>query len=174
MSIARRLFRAVRAEVALFEEVEHDPRASAEAFAIVVTVSMALGFGGALKTLAGTDASRLVTGLALGVMVGLISWTLIAAATYAIGEYFLGAEATWGELLRTLGYASSPLILGGFGFVPFLGGLLVAVAVLWSIYLGFVAVRSALDISSTKTIATILLAVIPPLVASAVLYRPVL
>lgn len=174
MSIAGRVFRAARAEVALFEEVEHDTRASTEALAIVVIVSTASGLGGALRNLPSVDAARAIIGVLLAVVAGLISWALFAAVTYAIGEYFLGAEATWGEMLRTLGYAASPLILAAFGFVPLLGGLLVTVGIAWSIYLGFVAVRSALDISSTKAIATILLAIIPPVALNAALYQPVL
>ena len=174
MSMVRRVLRAVRAEVALFEEVEHDARATTEALAIVVTVSVASGLSGILRNLASADAARAIIGLALGVLVGLVSWALFAAVTYAIGEYFLGAEATWGELLRTLGYAASPLLITGLGFVPLLGGLLVAVGIAWSIYLGFVAVRSALDISSGKAIVTILLAIVPPVALNAALYRPVL
>lgn len=173
MSIASRAFRAVRGEVALFEEVEHDARATVEAVAIVVTVSAATSLGGALRSMAATDAPRAILVLALGVVVGLISWALFAAATYAIGEYFFGAKATWGEMLRTLGYAASPLLLAGFAFVPLVGGILGIVGLAWSIYLGFLAVRSALDVSSAKAVVTILLAIIPPVALNVVLYQPV-
>src|SRR5690606_40559646 len=52
---------------------------------------------------------------ASGFLVGLIEtyirWLLWSGLTYLIGDKLLGGTATWGELLRTLGFAHVPRAL---------------------------------------------------------------
>lgn len=168
------MLRASRAEVGLFEEVEHDDRATGQALVVILAVSIASGFGSGLGTLTSGDLARAITVLGVGAVAGLMSWALFAATIYVIGTRFFGADATWSETLRTLGFASTPLLLTVFGFVPFLGRAVVLVGVCWSIWLGFIAVRAALDISSLRTLATIILALGPPVALNAVLYQPAL
>ncbi len=67
-------------------------------------------------------------------------------------------SATYGELLRTIGFAHAPLILGFFIFVP--GGIGVLIyysAGIWALIAGVIAVRQALDFSTWRAIGTCLL-----------------
>ncbi|MEK6254999.1 MAG: hypothetical protein N2B05_09915, partial [Gemmatimonadales bacterium] len=61
---------------------------------------------------------------------------------------------TWGELLRTLGYAQAPAVLLIFGFVPVLGNILGAVVGIWLLVTGIVAIRQALDFDTGKAVMT--------------------
>jgi len=71
-----------------------------------------------------------------------------------IGGKLLGGTATWGELLRTIGFAQSPGVLMIFGIIPILGGLVRVVVAVWLLFTGIVAIRQALDFSTGKAILT--------------------
>jgi hypothetical protein len=86
-----------------------------------------------------------------------LGWLAWAGITYLIGDKVFGGTATWGELLRTLGFAQSPGVLYILGFVPVLGVLLRFVVGIWILVAGVIAIRQALDFSTGKAIATALL-----------------
>ena len=54
-----------------------------------------------------------------------------------------------GELLRTIGFASSPGVIRVLGVVPFLGSLVFFVTGIWMLVAMVIAVRQALDYKST-------------------------
>jgi hypothetical protein len=72
-------------------------------------------------------------------------------------------------LLRTLGFAETPGLLAILSFIPILGGLLAAIAGIWTLVTSFIAVRQALDISNGKTVATIVVGVIALVIAVAII-----
>jgi hypothetical protein len=161
MAVTDRMMRAAQGQVSLYEEVEHDPAATTEALTVVVIVAIAGGVGSGIAQVMAGRPGAAVVGLILGIISGLIGWAVFAGVTYFIGTKLFNAEATWEEVLRTLGYSYSPTVLGVLSFIPVLGPLITLIAGLWTLYLVFVAMRSALDISTGQTIGTILLAIIP-------------
>jgi len=113
-------------------------------------------------------------GIIVGVVAALFSWLVWAGITYLIGDKLLKGTATWGELLRTLGYAQAPAVLLIFGFVPVLGNILGAVVGIWLLVTGIVAIRQALDFDTGKAVLTAFLGwlvavAIPALVIGAAL-----
>jgi hypothetical protein len=173
VAIVDRMIRASKGEVGLYEEVEHDPGATIEAIIVVAVGALSSGIGNAIA-LAGQNrpGGNPIAGLLLGIISALIGWAVFAGVTYFIGKQLFKADATWEEVLRTLGYANSPsvgLILIG---IPVLGGILGLALGIWGLYLAFVAIRAALDISTGQTIATILLAIIPSIIIIALLQAP--
>jgi hypothetical protein len=90
----------------------------------------------------------------------LIGWVVWSYVTYFVGTRFFGGTATPGEMLRCIGFAQSPRILGILSFIPLLGGLIAIAVLIWSIYVGFVAVRQALDFDNQKAILTIIVSAI--------------
>jgi hypothetical protein len=88
---------------------------------------------------------------------------------YFVGTRFFGGTATYGELLRTLGFAYSPGVLLILRFVPILGGLITLIVLIWRILTGFIAVREALDVDSGKAVATVVLGVIGYLIVFAII-----
>ena len=140
----RRMLGAARLDVNIYEEVEADQSATMQAFMVVAMVAVASGVG--LLSVQG------VSGLIVGVIFGVVGWGLWALITMWIGTTLLRTpetEANWGQLLRTLGFAQSPGILRVFGFIPVIGPVIFAVTSIWLLATMVIAVRQALDYTST-------------------------
>ena len=172
MALQDRAIRAFRGEVALFEEVEKDPAATTEALIIVAVSAVSLGIGSAVGAMAMGAPGGGPVRLLLGVIGALVGWAVFSFVTYFIGTKFFGADATWEEVLRTLGYAYTPMVIGIVVIIPFIGALIILIALLWTLYLAFIAIRSALDVDTAKTIITILLSIIPAAIISALIQAP--
>jgi hypothetical protein len=165
-SIVNRMIRAARLEVRLYEELEADITATNQALLVVVLVALAAGIGQAIgATLSGN--SRALLGLLVsGVLSALISWAVWSYVVYFVGTRFFGGTATYGELLRTLGFAQAPRVLAILSFIPVLGGIIALVAAIWTLVASFIATRQALDIDNTKTFFTILIGLVVLIVVS--------
>ena len=174
MAIVDRMIRASKGEVDLYEEVEHDPAATTEAVIVVAVVALAAGVGSAIGVASGGHTAGAIAGLIAGVISAVIGWAVFAGVTYFIGKHLFNADVTWEEVLRTLGYANSPNVLTIVAGIPVLGGIIAVVVGLWALYLAFVAIRAALDISTAQTIATILLSIIPAAIIGAIIQAPLL
>ena len=144
-SIRDRMKGAALLDVATYEEVEHDENLTTQAAIVVLIAALARGIGG---------FNSGDNGIIVGVVAALFSWLVWAGITYLIGDKLLKGTATWGELLRTLGYAQAPAILLVLGFLPILGGVLGAVVGIWLLATGIVAIRQALDFDTGKAILT--------------------
>ena len=162
-----RMMRAARLEVSLYEEVEADTGATFEAMRVVVLVALATGIG----TLGQGGGSW---DLLFGVIIGLLVWVIWAYLIYIIGTTFFRTsetDADWGQLARTTGFAQSPGILLFLGFIPVVGLAIIIVVSLWQFAAMVVAVRQALDFTSTwRALGVVLVARIPMAVASSFLF----
>ncbi len=100
-------------------------------------------------------------GVFFGAIAALSGWVIWAFVTYIVGTKILPTPQTRsnpGELLRTLGFANSPGLLSIFGLIPILGGLVKVVVPIWILVAWVIAVRQALDYTSTgRAIAVCLL-----------------
>ncbi|HEV7665337.1 MAG TPA: Yip1 family protein [Chloroflexota bacterium] len=159
-SITSRMMRAARLEVPLYEEVEADTTATSQALTVVLLVAVASGLGAAIGAAITGNSSALVARLIGGVLNALIGWAVWSYVLYFVGTRFFGGTATYGELLRTLGFAESPSVLLILSFVPVLGGILALVVGIWTLVASFIATRQALDIDNTKTVFTIIVGVV--------------
>lgn len=139
-----RMIGAARLHAQTFEEVEADSSATRQALLVVVLVALATGVGS--LEVGG------VRGLIGGVAIGLVGWALWAGMTYFIGTtLFRTAQthANWGQLARTLGFAQSPGIFKVFGFIPGVGPVILFAVFVWQLAAMVVAIRQALDYTST-------------------------
>ncbi|MGI9147190.1 MAG: YIP1 family protein [Chloroflexota bacterium] len=169
-SVMNRMMRAARLEVPLYEEVEGDRTATNQALLVVVLVAVASGLGAGIgASLAGASGGGLVGRLVSGLLSALIGWAVWSYVVYFVGTRFFGGTATYGELLRTLGFAESPSVLLILSFIPVLGGLLSLVVLIWTIVTSFIATRQALDIDNTKTVLTILIGAVALIVVITVI-----
>ena len=144
-SFMNRIIRATKLDSNLYEEVEADKDALWQAMAVVVLSSIAAGIGIGLKTGG-------FSGIITGSIAALISWYVWAYLTYFIGTKFLpepNTEADLGELLRTIGFSTSPGLLRVLYFIPGVGVLIFLIASLWMLVAMVIAVRQALDYNST-------------------------
>jgi hypothetical protein len=145
-SFKDRLIRAARLDVRLYEEVEADKGAIVQAMATVVLSSIAAGVGSIGKT------GFVFGGIVAGAATALIGWYLWAYFTYIIGSKLLPEPRTssnLGELLRTIGFSSSPGLIRVLGIIPGLSGVVYFIASIWMLVAMVIAVRQALDYQST-------------------------
>jgi hypothetical protein len=155
-SLTDRMVRAARLDTSLYEEVEADTNATSQALLVVVMAALAGGIGAAIG--AAMDSERAVNpigGLVGGVLRELIGWAVWSFVMYFVGTRLFKGTATYGELLRTLGFAFSPGILLVLSFLPVVGGLITFAVFIWRLVTGFVAIRQALDLEMGNTIAII-------------------
>jgi len=144
-SIVDRMRGAALLDVATYEEVEHDNEATGQAAVVVVIVAVCSAIGAVWR---GGPS------IILAPVTAILGWLLWSAVAYLIGDKLLGGTATWGELLRTVGFAQSAGVLMIFGIIPVLGGIVRVVVGLWLLVAGIVAIRQALDFSTGKAIIT--------------------
>ena len=161
-SLVNRMIRAAKLEVPLYEEVEADITATSQALLVVVVVSVASGIGQA------GSGRNLIAQLLFGLLTALIGWGVWSYVMYFVGTRVFHGTATYGELLRTLGFASSPGVLNILRFIPVLGGLITLIVGIWRIVTGFIAVREALDLDTGNTIATIVVGIVGYIIVVAI------
>ncbi|UCD32841.1 MAG: hypothetical protein JSW04_15695 [Desulfobacterales bacterium] len=139
-----RIVRAAKLDVNLYEEVEADKGAMSQAMGVVVLSSVAAGIGsiGAIG----------IKGVIFGAITALIAWYIWAYITYFVGAKILPepqTKADHGELLRTIGFSSSPGLLRILAIIPGIGGIIFMIASVWMLVAMVIAVRQALDYHST-------------------------
>jgi hypothetical protein len=156
-AMINRVVRAAMLDVDLYEEVEADTTLTQEALMVVILVSIASGVGSFLAGVIGGDIGAAVLGLIIGVVMGVLGYYIWAYVTYFVGTNLFEGTADVGEMLRTLGYASGPRVLGVLAFIPCLGPLAALVGALWALVTGVVAVRQALDFDTGKAILTVII-----------------
>jgi len=130
--------------VETFEEVEADETATSQAAAVVVLVAacQAIGQWGDQR------------GMIAGALVALFGWGIWSGITYFIGTRVFDGTASWGEVLRTLGFAQAPGVLALLGLVPMVRWGVGLVLPFWMLAAAIVGLRQALDISTGKTVIT--------------------
>ena len=137
-----RIFRAIKIDVELYEEVERDKSATIQAGLVVVLSSMAAGVG-ALQL----GASNFL----LAPIFSLISWYVWAYIIYFVGVKLFpekNTKSNHGELLRTIGFSSAPGLLRVFGVTPDLMAVTFIGSAFWLLACMVVGVRAALDYKS--------------------------
>ncbi|OGX35212.1 MAG: hypothetical protein A3C36_03115 [Omnitrophica WOR_2 bacterium RIFCSPHIGHO2_02_FULL_52_10] len=138
-----RMWRAAKLDAGVYEEVEADKSAMGQAMGAVVLSSLAAGVG---NIAFGFGPLILMT------VVSLLGWYAWAFAVYFIGTKWLPepqTKADYGQLLRTIGFSSSPGVIRVLGVIPGLSAAVTPVAGIWMLVSMVIAVRQSLDYKST-------------------------
>jgi hypothetical protein len=140
----------------VFAEIEHDESATMQA-AIVVAIVAALSVIGtifqvliSLATGEGGALGSAILGFVVTFIMTFLNWIIWAAVTYFVGTKLFKGEATLSEMLRVIGFAYAPRMLG---IIPCVGGIIGAI---WSLIASYFAIKEGLDLDDTGTIVTIL------------------
>ena len=148
-----RVFRAIKIDIDLYEEVERDKKATVQAGIVVVLSSLAAGVG-ALQM----GASNFL----LAPVMSLLSWYVWAYVIYFVGVKLFGGPKTksdHGELLRPIGFSSAPGLIRVFGVTPDLMIVTFIGSAFWMLACMVVAVKSALDYESlSKALGVVVIA----------------
>jgi hypothetical protein len=140
-SFKDRVIKSALLNTNIYEEVEADSGAFWQAMLVVVLSSIAGGVG-----------SIYYYNIIIGTITALISWVIWAGIIYYIGAKFIPepqTEADLGQLLRTIGFASSPGLIRVLGIIPGLDNIIAIIASIWMLVATVIAVRQALDYKST-------------------------
>jgi len=145
-SFLQRLVGAAALDAAVYEEVEADRGALAQAFAVVVLSSLAAGIGAAGLWEPSVEGVVFIT------IVSLIAWAAWALVVLQIGARVMPTSETRadvGQLLRTIGFSATPGLLQVFAAMSAIAVPVFAVTSIWMLLAMIVAVRQALDFRST-------------------------
>ena len=141
-SFLNRIYRAIKIDPNLYEEVENDKSATIQAASVVILSSLAAGIG----------AIHLgVSNFILGPLLSLVSWYFWAFLIFIVGTKLFPDNETksdHGELLRTIGFSSAPGLIRVFGVTPDLMTVTFIGSAFWMLACMVVAVKSALDYES--------------------------
>lgn len=141
--VLHQMIGASRLNAGVYEQVEADGASGLSAVLIVVASSFAAAVGSGLQTRADLTGATITA---------ILTWLVWVALTYFIGTRLLpgaSTHATFGQVLRTTGFSASPGILRVFGVLPVIGIPIFILASLWMLATFVVAVRQALDYTSS-------------------------
>jgi hypothetical protein len=123
----------------VYEEIEADPHAIPQAFAVVILTAVLAGLG-----------QGSLAGIFLGIACSILIWSVVTGLVWSVGVLVAGSGSEFPRLLRCLGFAYIwPALLVG-ASLPYLGRLL-----LWGgllLYLGslLLATRQVLRIPTGR------------------------
>lgn len=146
----QRMLGALRLDKATYEDVEKDKTATGQAAFIVVATSAVAGAVSFVLTGVGGAGDGI-----LGAIGALIGWAVYAWLAYFLGTRLFAAPETksdWGEVARTLGFATTPRFLYVFALVPGIAPLVQAVVGIWALIATIVGLQSALDCSMLRAL----------------------
>ncbi len=165
-----RMIRAAKLDVGLYNEVERDANATTQALIVVVIVALLSGIGALIASTMNSFYYGGGIGLLIrGIIGALITWAVWSLVTYLVGTRLFKGTATYGELLRCLGFAYTPSALSFLIFIPFLGGLLAFAGAIWTLIAMIIAIRESLDFGTTNAIITAVIGFVIILVVQVIL-----
>jgi Yip1 domain len=162
-SFVDRVIGAIRLEPATYEEVEHDTDATWQAALVVAVAAIFSGVG---------SSGGQTRGLIGGVLAAVVFWAIFAMFAYLVGAYLLKGpqtSATFGEVLRALGFSYAPSLFAILGLVPGIGFLLTFIAAVWSLIASVIALRQSLEVSTGRAVAVVVVAFLAMFVVVAVI-----
>jgi hypothetical protein len=143
-----RVVGAATLDARVYEEVEADSAATVQAVTVILLGSVAAGFGARGWN---TEAAPLLEVSIVTAVLALLSWASWALLTFEIGGRLMPERQTRvdvAQLLRTIGFSAAPalfLVLAAFGAATYI----FAVTSIWMLATMVVAIRQALDYTST-------------------------
>jgi hypothetical protein len=150
--VVDRIMRAIRLDWTVFREIAEDQDAMTQAAIIVVVVTFlsAIGSGLASQSFFGAFITNWIT----SILIGWIGWAIL---TYFVGVYLFQGRTDIPEMMRVLGYAMAPNLLGFFQFIPCVGWLIALIGGILAFIAGFIAIREAMEFDTGKAIITVLI-----------------
>jgi hypothetical protein len=144
-----RIIRAIKLDPTLYREVAKSENLLSESVIVVIIVAVVSGIG----SLAGS--SRPLTAFIMDLFNNLIfGWLLWSLVAYFVGTAFFDGKSSINEMLRAIGYANAPRLLGLFGFIPCVGWIIVLIGAIFSLIAGVIAIREAMEFDTDKAIIT--------------------
>jgi hypothetical protein len=163
-----RLRRATLLDAKLYQEVEENTDLNQEALLIVVAVSLLSGIGALIGGIIGGGIGTALLAAVITVIVGIVNYYIWSYVTYYVGTRLFEGTADPGEMLRVLGYAQTPRLLGLLSFIPCVGWLFNLAGLVLSLIASIIGIREALDFDTGNAVITAIVGWLIVLVVSVV------
>ena len=154
-----RIIGVLTLNVNTYEEIEADKNATIQSFSIVVLSSIVTAI--ILKPDTGFSLPNFIS----AIIIGIFLWGLWPLVTMFVGTKLLPTQETssnWGELARTTGYAQAPKLFSIFALIPILTTIVLFIVGVWNLITMIIAIRQALDYTSTwRAVFVVLLGFLP-------------
>ena len=167
-SITDRIMGFLRLDERTIRDVERDTNATGQALIVVVLAAIASAIGNLGPAADGERETNFVLNLLSGSISAIVGWIVFSVLAYYIGSTLFSTaqtSATIGQLLRTVGFAQAPKLLMVLGFIPIFGWIVGLVATIWFVAVAIVAIRTALELTTERAVATAILSLIGYLIA---------
>lgn len=151
-SFLMRLIGAISLDPPIYEEVEADRTATGQALLVVLLSSLATGIGARGFGEVSLQSVAFFSGIAI------LGWAAWALVVFEVGYRLMPqpqTRADVGELLRTIGFAMTPGFFRVFGIMPRATIPVFVATSIWMLVAMIVAVRQALDYTSTARAAAV-------------------
>jgi hypothetical protein len=146
-----------------YEDVERDESATSQALIVVVIAALSSGIGLFLGTILFVGFGSAFGAFISGLIRAPIAWVVASVVVYFVGSNLFRTpetNVTIGQVLRVLGFAQTPLVLGIVLIVPILGWLVYFLLALWVLVASVIAIRHAFDFDTGRAIGTAVVAIV--------------
>lgn len=152
----------------LFDEVEQDRKATVQAVLVVFLVTLLNAVGSLLlsrmppyfiqgRQFVEENGIEHLFEAVPTIFWGVVGFFVITGTVHLVGDRVFGGSSRYIRLVRTLGFAISPMLAGALRFIPYLGDLLFMLGIVWTMAAMIIATQSALKISFVKSLGSLLL-----------------
>jgi hypothetical protein len=168
--LIRNMIRAAALDPEFYKRAESSPGMTWQALVVVVIANALAAVGSWVgyentQDMFGTDIWNSIRGwlgigdfpmpseggifvmVGVGILLAILGWIVWAITTSVVGTKIFKGTTDVGEMLRVLGFAQAPRVIG---VIPFLG----PVAAVWVLAASVVAIREGLDFSTGRAIGT--------------------
>ncbi len=123
----------------VFTDIRRDVDATGQALAVVAIAAIAAGIGAI-----GSPQPGMIWQVAMAV----VGWIVFSLVAFFIGSLFArkSESVTLGQVLRLIGFAQTPKILGVLAIVPLLGWIPAMIAAVWFLVVAIMALREAFNV----------------------------
>ena len=155
-----RIMRVIKLDFPVFKEIESDPKATTEAAIIVVVTTLLSALGTAF------GSGRFFSAFIGEVFSGIVGWAAWAAVAYFVAKSLFNGKGTLEGMLRVLGYANAPRLLGILGIIPCVGWIGSLAGGILALIMGFMAIREGMDLDGGQAIIVILVGAVAWIIVS--------
>lgn len=158
-SLIDRMIGVIRLDPQTYRDIEHDTNATPQALVVVVIAVIATAIG----ALGGNDDGSII-GQAL---LAIVNWIVFSVVAFFVGSTFFSTaqtEVSLGQVLRLVGFAQAPKIIGALAFIPILGWIAGLVAAIWFLVAAVFALREAFDFQTDRAVGTAVVSIVVMLV----------
>jgi hypothetical protein len=138
--------RIIKLDFPVFKDIESDPKATTEAAIVVAAASVLSAIGSA------AGSQRPVMAFLGGVVSGVVGWIVWSYVSHFAGGVLYKSQGTFESMLRVIGYATAPQLLGILNIIPCIGWIGGLVGGILALIASIMAIREGLDLDTGQAI----------------------